>query len=83
MDRSFVTDIPGDKNDTAITHAIVSLAHSLELAAVAEGLATKAQRECLCAIGRNRFQGFLYSKPLTTEAFACIKAEGSQCVRRR
>jgi EAL domain-containing protein (putative c-di-GMP-specific phosphodiesterase class I) len=70
VDRSFVSDIPGDKNDTAIAHAIVSLASSLELESVAEGIENAAQRDYMRSIGCHRFQGYLYSRPLGAEAFA-------------
>ena len=70
VDRSFVSDIPGDKNDTVIAHAIVNLAQSLELESVAEGIETEEQREFMRSIGCNRFQGYYYSRPLSPEAFA-------------
>jgi EAL domain-containing protein (putative c-di-GMP-specific phosphodiesterase class I) len=70
VDRSFVSDIPGDKNDMAIAHAVVSLAQSLELESVAEGIETEAQRDYMRSIGCNRFQGYLYSRPLEVGDFA-------------
>lgn len=69
VDRSFVSDIPGDKNDTVIAHAIVNLAHSLELESVAEGIETGEQRDFMRSIGCHRFQGYLYSRPLSAEEF--------------
>ncbi len=69
VDRSFVSDIPGDKNNTAIANAVVSLAQALELESVAEGIETEKQRKYMRSIGCNRFQGYYYSHPLSVEAF--------------
>ena len=68
LDRSFVTDIERDPNDAAICTATVSLAHSLHLAVVAEGVETEAQREYLTSLGCNLLQGYLFSKPLPADA---------------
>ena len=70
VDRSFVSDIPGDKNDSVIAHAIVSLAQSLELESIAEGIETDEQRDFMRSIGCHRFQGFYYSRPLMPDEFA-------------
>ncbi len=64
IDRSFVTDIPHDADDMAITSAIVSLAQKLGLAVIAEGVETEAQAAFLRACGCTDIQGFLFSKPL-------------------
>lgn len=65
VDRSFVTDIPEDQNDMAITAAVIAMAHKLNISTVAEGVETTAQLEFL----RNNFcqegQGYLFSRPLT------------------
>lgn len=69
IDRSFVRDIPGDANDSAIATAIIGLARSLGLEAIAEGIETKAQERFLTEIGCDKVQGYLYAKPLAAEAF--------------
>ena len=64
IDRSFVIDLPGGKKDTAVARAIVDLAHSLEMVAIAEGIETEEQLACLGELGCDTFQGFLFSRPL-------------------
>lgn len=67
IDRSFVTDIPGDAEDEAIIRATLSMAHDLGLHVVAEGVETPAQRDFLRRHGCDVFQGWLYSKALRPE----------------
>ena len=64
IDRSFVMDI-GEGDDSAIiVKAIISLARSLNLATVAEGVENAAQAEFLVEQGCHVAQGFLYSRPI-------------------
>ena len=46
------------------------LARGLSLAAIAEGVETQAQRQCLVSLGCQAMQGFLFTKPLAADAFA-------------
>ncbi|MDN5865393.1 MAG: EAL domain-containing protein, partial [Gammaproteobacteria bacterium] len=64
IDSSFVTGLPDDANDVAITTAILAMANSLGLATIAEGIETDAQHEFLLQAGCLEGQGFLYSYPL-------------------
>jgi diguanylate cyclase (GGDEF)-like protein len=64
IDRSFVRDITTDPDDATITQAVISMAHSLELKVVAEGVETEAQLEFLERYGCDEVQGYLYSKPV-------------------
>jgi len=67
IDRSFVIDIPGDPDDSAITEAIVKLGQSLRLDLVAEGVETKEQLAFLESIGCGQVQGYLFSRPLPAD----------------
>lgn len=64
VDQSFVRDISTDPNDAAICGAVISLARSLHLAVVAEGVETEAQRAFLREHGCAVIQGFYVSRPM-------------------
>ncbi|WP_407279504.1 EAL domain-containing protein [Aromatoleum evansii] len=69
IDRSFVRDCPGDRNDVHLVEAIINMAHSLDLKVVAEGVETQAQADFLRERGCDFLQGYLIAKPLRAEAF--------------
>ncbi|HTD06261.1 EAL domain-containing protein [Undibacterium sp.] len=64
IDRSFVKDIDTNTGDAAISNAIISMAHSLGLRVIAEGVETDAQCEFLCDQMCDEIQGYFFSKPL-------------------
>jgi diguanylate cyclase (GGDEF)-like protein/PAS domain S-box-containing protein len=70
IDQSFVRALPGDDSSLAIIRAICSLAASLNLEVIAEGVETQAQRELLLATGCRRFQGYLFGRPMPLAEFA-------------
>jgi diguanylate cyclase (GGDEF)-like protein len=61
LDRAFVHGLPDDADDTSITKAVISMAHSLGLQVVAEGVENEAQRNFLSAHGCDQMQGYLLS----------------------
>jgi diguanylate cyclase (GGDEF)-like protein/PAS domain S-box-containing protein len=63
IDRSFVDGLGDDLEDTAIVAAVVSLADTLGLTTIAEGVETVLQRDCLVSLGCARAQGYLYARP--------------------
>lgn len=68
IDRSFVKDLPFDKDDIAIVKTIIALAKNLSLDVIAEGVETKEQRDFLLQEGCPNIQGYFYSKPLRVDA---------------
>lgn len=69
IDRSFIDDILHDTNDTAITLAIISLAQSLNLKVIAEGVENQEQRLFLQQCSCEYIQGFLVSPSKPDAAF--------------
>ncbi len=67
IDRSFVLDLTHNPHDAVIVKAILSLAGSLGLDAIAEGVETGEQRQFLEQHGCLAYQGFLYSRPVPAE----------------
>jgi diguanylate cyclase (GGDEF)-like protein/PAS domain S-box-containing protein len=64
IDRLFAQGLPGDSDNHAISRAIISMAHSLGLEVVAEGVETPAQHDCLRALGCDQVQGYLTGRPM-------------------
>jgi diguanylate cyclase len=69
IDRVFISEIIDRPEDASIVRAIVSLAHSLRLKVVAEGVETPAQLAFLKAVGCDEYQGYHFSKPLPAAEF--------------
>jgi diguanylate cyclase (GGDEF)-like protein/PAS domain S-box-containing protein len=70
IDRAFVADVPGDKDQNAIVAAIVALAHALEIKVTAEGVETAMQREFLKNCGCDFLQGYLAGRPVDADSAA-------------
>jgi len=78
IDQSFVNSVTKNPNDAVIVSTIITLAHSLHLKAIAEGVETAAQAEFLRSLQCDRMQGFLFSKPLPAHEVTKLLAEGKQ-----
>jgi EAL domain-containing protein (putative c-di-GMP-specific phosphodiesterase class I) len=75
IDKEFVRGLPLNIENAAITNAIVSLAHSLNLTVVAEGVENEAEAEFLRDLRCRIVQGFLHARPMPPEKFAAWRRE--------
>jgi EAL domain-containing protein (putative c-di-GMP-specific phosphodiesterase class I) len=64
IDHAFVRDVTRDRDDAAIVQAIITLARTMKLRVIAEGVETHEQLDYLAAVGCHEYQGFVYSRPL-------------------
>jgi diguanylate cyclase (GGDEF)-like protein/PAS domain S-box-containing protein len=64
IDKTFVRDLTVNPEDAAIVTAIIGLAKSLGLETLAEGVETGEQLDVLLGLGCEKFQGYLFSRPL-------------------
>lgn len=69
IDQSFVRDSLVDPNDATIVRTIIALGQSLGMAVIAEGVATKEQRDFLAENQCSYYQGYLFSKPVPVHEF--------------
>ena len=72
IDQSFVRDVLSDPGDASIVRAIVSMAQTLDLEVVAEGVETQAVHEFLVGAACDKFQGFHYAKPMPVSVFLAL-----------
>ena len=70
IDRVFIRDVAVNPDDAAITTAIISMAKSLRLKVIAEGVETEAQMSFLRAHQCDEIQGYYFSKPLAVDKVA-------------
>ncbi len=72
IDRCFVEEMTRRPEDASIVRAIISLAHSLHLKVIAEGVETPEQLALLAELGCDQYQGFHFSPALIPERFAAL-----------
>jgi diguanylate cyclase (GGDEF)-like protein len=72
IDRGFISEVVSRPEDASIVRAIVSLAHSLKLKVVAEGVESSEQLEFLKALGCDQYQGFYFSPALPPAKFEAL-----------
>ena len=76
IDQSFVRDIIADSSDKAIVRTIITMAHSLGINVIAEGVETAEQRQYLLDNCCMYHQGYLYSKPVPIDEFEALLKKG-------
>lgn len=76
IDKSFVKDITSDPYDAAIARTVITLAHSLKLAVIAEGVETEEQLKYLGSQRCDSIQGYYFSKPISADECEQILRQG-------
>ncbi|HEX2713306.1 MAG TPA: EAL domain-containing protein [Candidatus Acidoferrales bacterium] len=76
IDQTFVRDLTSDVGDAAITAALITMAHTLQLRVIAEGVETEEQLAFLRSRRCDEMQGYLFSQPVSAEAFRKLLQEG-------
>jgi len=69
IDKSFVDELPHDKEDVAIVRSVISIAKNLQIDIIAEGVETQEQRDFLLLEGCPKIQGYFHSKPLSARDY--------------
>lgn len=72
IDQSFVKGLTSEADDAAIVTAVIAMAKSLNLSVTAEGVETQEQLDALAQLGCDNYQGYLFSRPVTAEAFTAM-----------
>jgi diguanylate cyclase (GGDEF)-like protein/PAS domain S-box-containing protein len=77
IDRAFIKDLPGHADSAAIASAVISLAHSLGIGVLAEGIETREQLEFLVEQGCDEGQGYLFGRPMPAAEWEAFLAHWS------
>jgi len=72
IDRSFISGIPSDADDVAITRTIIAMAKGLDLKVIAEGVEKAEQMDFLKAEGCEKAQGFFFGRPVPPDAIEVL-----------
>jgi EAL domain-containing protein (putative c-di-GMP-specific phosphodiesterase class I) len=78
IDKSFVIDVTSNPDDAAIVAAIITMAHSLDMKVVAEGVETEGQLRFLRAHACDAMQGYYFSRPVPAEVFLELLRDGKR-----
>jgi EAL domain-containing protein (putative c-di-GMP-specific phosphodiesterase class I) len=76
IDRSFIEDVTSNPSNQEIVRAIISMAKSLRIRSLAEGVETTAQRDFLVSEGCDSIQGYLFSPPVPASQFEAFLSNG-------
>ena len=72
IDKSFVDDLAVDKATGSVAKTIIDMAHNLRFKVIAEGVETEPQKEFLLKNGCDEMQGYLFSKPVSTDEIEAL-----------
>ncbi|WP_162148477.1 EAL domain-containing protein [Halomonas huangheensis] len=76
LDKSFVHAIDHGDCNAAVCKSVIVLGRELELEVLAEGVETRAQYECLLGLGCEKFQGYLFARPMPFSALCKLLQDG-------
>jgi PAS domain S-box-containing protein len=76
IDRSYVHDVTASSAEVSMTRAVITMAHSLQMHVLAEGVETDSQLALLVANGCDLMQGYVFSKPVSNRAIEAMWFEG-------
>ena len=77
IDQSFIRDVTTDKNNRAVTSAIIAMAHGLGIQVLAEGVETKEQLDFLTEQRCDDAQGYYFSLPMEPSKITDLLADSS------
>lgn len=80
IDKSFIGNIEKDPVETPIIRAIISMAHSLNMKVVAEGVETEHQYRFLLENECDEMQGFYFSQPIDANAYTLLLKNGIHAI---
>jgi EAL domain-containing protein (putative c-di-GMP-specific phosphodiesterase class I) len=83
IDRSFVHDIPNDRDDAAIATTIIAMTQALNLKVIAEGVESESQELFLRQQGCHEIQGYLYSQPISAADMTLLLQQKAMLIRRQ
>jgi EAL domain-containing protein (putative c-di-GMP-specific phosphodiesterase class I) len=83
IDRSFTVECMRDARTLTIVKAVIEMARALGIRITAEGVETRAQQDWMQQLGCDSAQGYLFSRPLTSDEFARIYVEQRDTGQRR
>jgi EAL domain-containing protein (putative c-di-GMP-specific phosphodiesterase class I) len=78
IDRSFICDVATDPSGASLVASVIDIAHSLNMAAIAEGVETREQLAFLVGCNCDMLQGYLFSKPLPVDEFTSLLRSGDK-----
>jgi EAL domain-containing protein (putative c-di-GMP-specific phosphodiesterase class I) len=80
IDRGFIKDVCSDVNDQKIVRTLITMAHSMGMKVVAEGVEDRAQFDLLCEYGVDEIQGYLLARPVDPETLEIMIRNPHQLV---
>ena len=80
VDRGFVKDLAADENDQKIVQTLITMAHSMDMKVVAEGVEDHEQLGILTSYEVDQIQGYLLSKPVEPAAIEAMILEPEAAV---